>query len=84
MDTKTLLDTLEHETGPSPEWSVLWLHGLGADGNDFMPIVPELVRPGEVISLFFRTTGKRSCFLLPVRIRSSGPRRQKKGSGPWI
>lgn len=45
MDTKTLLDTLEHETGPSPDWSVLWLHGLGADGNDFMPIVPELVRP---------------------------------------
>lgn len=44
MDTLTLLDTLEHETGASPEWTVLWLHGLGADGNDFMPIVPELVR----------------------------------------
>jgi len=26
---------------------VLWLHGLGADGHDFEPIVPELVRPGE-------------------------------------
>ena len=43
MDT-TLLETVEHETGPQPEWSVLWLHGLGADGNDFAPIVPELVR----------------------------------------
>jgi phospholipase/carboxylesterase len=41
-----LLETVEHETGPSPRWSVLWLHGLGADGHDFAPIVPELVRPG--------------------------------------
>jgi len=40
-----LLETVEHETGPSPRWSVLWLHGLGADGHDFAPIVPELVRP---------------------------------------
>ncbi len=48
MDTSTdiLLETLEHETGPAPQWSVLWLHGLGADGHDFAPIVPELLRPG--------------------------------------
>lgn len=39
-----LLETVEHETGPSPQWTVLWLHGLGADGHDFAPIVPELVR----------------------------------------
>ena len=39
-----LLETVEHETGPNPRWTVLWLHGLGADGNDFAPIVPELVR----------------------------------------
>ena len=39
-----LLETVEHETGPAPQWSVLWLHGLGADGHDFAPIVPELVR----------------------------------------
>ncbi|HVK53349.1 MAG TPA: alpha/beta hydrolase [Pseudoxanthomonas sp.] len=47
MDTSTnaLLDTVEQETGPAPAWSVLWLHGLGADGHDFAPIVPELVRP---------------------------------------
>ncbi|RZA20330.1 MAG: alpha/beta hydrolase [Lysobacteraceae bacterium] len=46
MDTRQphLLETVEHETGPQPQWSVLWLHGLGADGNDFAPIVPELVR----------------------------------------
>lgn len=40
----SLLETVEHETGPSPQWTVLWLHGLGADGHDFAPIVPELVR----------------------------------------
>ena len=39
-----LLDAIEHETGADPRWSVVWLHGLGADGNDFAPIVPELVR----------------------------------------
>lgn len=44
MDTTALLDTVERETGPAPGWTVLWLHGLGADGNDFAPIVPELVR----------------------------------------
>lgn len=41
-----LLETLEQETGPSPQWAVIWLHGLGADGHDFAPIVPELVREG--------------------------------------
>jgi phospholipase/carboxylesterase len=39
-----LLDAIERETGPDPAWSVLWLHGLGADGSDFVPILPELVR----------------------------------------
>jgi len=39
------LDGLEIETADSPQWSVLWLHGLGADGHDFAPIVPELVQP---------------------------------------
>ena len=41
-----LLETIERETAPDPTWTVLWLHGLGADGNDFAPIVPELVREG--------------------------------------
>jgi phospholipase/carboxylesterase len=42
-NSATLLETLERETGPDPQWTVLWLHGLGADGHDFAPIVPELV-----------------------------------------
>lgn len=36
------LDTVEHETGAQPRWSVVWLHGLGADGNDFVPVAREL------------------------------------------
>ncbi len=38
-------DTVEVVTGENPEGSVLWLHGLGADGHDFEPIVPELRLP---------------------------------------
>lgn len=33
---------IEIETGKNPVASVIWLHGLGADGHDFEPIVPEL------------------------------------------
>ena len=36
------LETVEIETAPTPELAVIWLHGLGADGHDFAPIVPEL------------------------------------------
>ena len=40
-------DAVEIETGRSPQASVIWLHGLGADGHDFEPIVPELVQRSE-------------------------------------
>jgi phospholipase/carboxylesterase len=40
-----VLDALELETGPRPTAAVIWLHGLGADGHDFEPIVPELDLP---------------------------------------
>ena len=36
------LETIEIETGADPQASVIWMHGLGADGNDFVPIVQEL------------------------------------------
>jgi phospholipase/carboxylesterase len=42
-----MLETIEIETAPNPNAAVIWLHGLGADGHDFEPVVPELVRPGE-------------------------------------
>ena len=43
--TSDLLETIEIETAPSPRASIIWLHGLGADGHDFVPIVPELELP---------------------------------------
>ncbi len=36
------MEAVEIHTGPNPQVAVLWLHGLGADGHDFEPIVPEL------------------------------------------
>jgi phospholipase/carboxylesterase len=42
-----MLETIEVETAAKPNAAVIWLHGLGADGHDFEPIVPEIVRPGE-------------------------------------
>jgi phospholipase/carboxylesterase len=42
-----MLETIEIETGPQPNAAVIWLHGLGADGHDFEPIVPELVARGS-------------------------------------
>ena len=40
--TTPSLDKIEIETAPNPSVAVIWLHGLGADGNDFVPIVREL------------------------------------------
>ena len=36
------LESIEHETGPDPRASIIILHGLGADGNDFVPVAQEL------------------------------------------
>ena len=43
-----MLPAIEIVTGPNPTRSVIWLHGLGADGHDFEPIVPELRLPQEM------------------------------------
>ena len=37
-----MLETVQILTGESPSSAVIWMHGLGADGNDFVPIVREL------------------------------------------
>ncbi|MEO8008621.1 MAG: alpha/beta hydrolase [Betaproteobacteria bacterium] len=47
------LQTIEIETKPKPSHSVIWLHGLGADGNDFVPIVQELSLPPLGIRFVF-------------------------------
>ncbi|MGE5639934.1 MAG: alpha/beta hydrolase [Clostridia bacterium] len=41
------IETIEIETGAKPQAAVIWLHGLGADGHDFEPIVPELRLPAS-------------------------------------
>jgi len=48
-----LLDAIEIETGKNPKASVIWMHGLGADGNDFVPMVPELDLPDVPIRFVF-------------------------------
>lgn len=41
------IETIEVETGANPTGSVIWLHGLGADGHDFEPVVPQLATKRE-------------------------------------
>jgi len=43
-----LPETVEVETGANPSGTVIWLHGLGADGHDFEAIVPELRLPASL------------------------------------
>lgn len=45
-EQEPLLDAVEISTGPNPDAAVVWLHGLGADGHDFEPLVPHLNWPG--------------------------------------
>ncbi len=42
VKTEQTPERVELETGADPAWSVIWLHGLGADGHDFEPVVAEL------------------------------------------
>jgi phospholipase/carboxylesterase len=48
-----ILESVEIETGANPGRSVIWLHGLGADGNDFAPIIPELDLPNVPVRFVF-------------------------------
>jgi phospholipase/carboxylesterase len=47
-----MLDTVEVETAPGADRSIIWLHGLGADGHDFEPLIPELALPFAVRFVF--------------------------------
>jgi phospholipase/carboxylesterase len=46
------MDAIVIEHGARPDTAVLWLHGLGADGHDFAPIVPELRLPERLAIRF--------------------------------
>lgn len=52
MSTAELLQCVEIETASQPTASVIWLHGLGADGNDFAGIVPDLQLPADLAVRF--------------------------------
>ena len=47
-----MLGAIVHETGPNPNHAVIWLHGLGADGSDFAPVVPMLQLASPVRFIF--------------------------------
>jgi phospholipase/carboxylesterase len=52
MAVDELLPAIEVETAGNPRFSVIWLHGLGADGSDFEPVVPELRLPDDCATRF--------------------------------
>ena len=47
------VEAIQIETRPSPSHSIIWLHGLGADGNDFVPVVEQLKLPNLGIRFIF-------------------------------
>lgn len=64
------LATVEITTADNPEFAVIWLHGLGADGNDFAPIVPELGLQDLAIRFVFPHAP-----VIPVTINGGMPMR---------
>jgi len=51
--TAEQLPAIEIETGPDPRFAIIWMHGLGADGSDFVPIVNELALPRGPVRFVF-------------------------------
>ncbi|WP_300751233.1 alpha/beta hydrolase [Janthinobacterium sp.] len=62
----TLLETIELDSAANPTVSIIWMHGLGADGNDFVPLVKELdLRGCPGIRFIFPSAGT-----MPVTINN--------------
>ena len=67
MPNSQFLECVEINPRKNAEYAVIWLHGLGADGHDFEPIVPELGLPESLAVRFvFPHAPKR-----PVTINAS-------------
>ncbi len=49
----TNLETVEVQTGDHPDAALIWLHGLGADGHDFEPVIPELGLQAAAVRFVF-------------------------------
>lgn len=47
-----MLETVQIQNNPHPQYSIIWLHGLGADGHDFAPIAEQLLLPMAVRFVF--------------------------------
>ena len=47
------LETIVKQTGNNPKLVIIWMHGLGADGNDFAPVVPQFNIPNLPIKFIF-------------------------------
>ncbi|HNS57690.1 MAG TPA: carboxylesterase, partial [Nitrosomonas europaea] len=52
-DNSFQLSAIDITTGSNPEYTILWMHGLGADGNDFVPVVQALDLPEIPIRFLF-------------------------------
>ena len=48
----SVLPNITVESGKSPQHSIIWLHGLGADGGDFVPVAEEMSLPVAVRYIF--------------------------------
>ncbi len=48
----SVLPSITLDTGPDPRHSIIWLHGLGADGSDFVPVAKEMELPVPVRYVF--------------------------------
>lgn len=64
------LEAVEISTGEAPAASIVWLHGLGADGNDFTPIVPELDLPCAVRFVFPHAPARAVTINMGARMRA--------------
>jgi phospholipase/carboxylesterase len=47
------LEKIVKQTGENPKIVIIWMHGLGADGNDFAPVVPQFNIPGLPVKFIF-------------------------------
>jgi phospholipase/carboxylesterase len=64
------LECIEVETGAKPGAAVIWLHGLGADGNDFVPVVPELRLSAAVRFIFPHAPQRPVTINMGMRMRA--------------
>lgn len=53
LDSPLQLSAIDITTGSNPKYTILWMHGLGADGNDFVPVVQALDLPATPVRFLF-------------------------------